>query len=32
MHPEELLLVAVEVPWREESDEESSGAEMEMGS
>ena len=30
LQPEELLLEAVEAPWREESDEESSGGEMEV--
>ena len=29
LQPEELLLEAVEAPWREESDEESSGEEVE---
>ena len=32
LQPEELLLEAVEAPWREESGEESSGGEMEVGS
>ena len=32
LQPEELLLEAVEVPWRGESGEESSGEEMEAGS
>ena len=32
LQPEELLLEAVEAPWKEESDGESSDGEVEMGS